>query len=87
MDTVEANLALGFAADPRDYGIAAQILAALGLGPIRLLSNNPKKASNLRRYGVEVAEEVPLILPSHPESAAYLKAKRDKLGHRLALTP
>jgi 3,4-dihydroxy 2-butanone 4-phosphate synthase/GTP cyclohydrolase II len=87
MDTVEANLALGFAADPRDYGIAAQILAALGVGPIRLLTNNPMKASGLQRYGVEVAEELPLILSPHPESTAYLRAKRDKLGHRLALTP
>jgi 3,4-dihydroxy 2-butanone 4-phosphate synthase/GTP cyclohydrolase II len=86
LDTVEANLALGFAADLRDYGIAAQILASLEAGPVRLLSNNPKKAAGLRRYGVDVAEEIPLILPPHPESVAYLNAKRDKLGHRLALT-
>jgi 3,4-dihydroxy 2-butanone 4-phosphate synthase/GTP cyclohydrolase II len=84
LDTVEANAALGFAPDLRDYGVAAQILRALGVGPLRLLSNNPRKADGLRAYGVEVAEELPLRPPPHPENTAYLDAKRDKLGHRLA---
>ncbi|HZC17917.1 MAG TPA: 3,4-dihydroxy-2-butanone-4-phosphate synthase, partial [Caulobacteraceae bacterium] len=84
MDTVEANAALGFADDLRDYGIAAQILKALGVTRPRLLSNNPRKAAGLRAYGVAVAEEVPLILPPNRHNAAYLAAKRDKLGHRLA---
>ncbi len=83
MDTVEANHALGFADDLRDYGIAAQILKSLGLTAIRLLSNNPRKAMGLRSYGVEVREEVPLILQSNVHNHAYLAAKRDKLGHRL----
>ena len=83
MDTVEANTALGFAADLRDYGIAAQILKALGLSSVRLLSNNPRKAAGLTAYGVEVIEEIPLALPANRHNAAYLAAKRDKLGHRL----
>ncbi|MDR3511002.1 MAG: GTP cyclohydrolase II [Caulobacteraceae bacterium] len=84
LDTVEANTALGFADDLRDYAVAAQILKALGAGPARLLSNNPRKAASLRAYGVAVAEELPLILPANRHNAAYLAAKRDKLGHRLA---
>ncbi len=83
LDTVEANTALGFADDLRDYAVAAQILKALGAGPARLLSNNPRKAKGLRAYGVDVAEELPLILPANRHNAAYLAAKRDKLGHRL----
>jgi 3,4-dihydroxy 2-butanone 4-phosphate synthase/GTP cyclohydrolase II len=83
MDTVEANHALGFADDLRDYGIAAQILKALGLTTIRLLSNNPRKAAGLKSYGVEVSEETPLIPQSNVHNHAYLAAKRDKLGHRL----
>jgi 3,4-dihydroxy 2-butanone 4-phosphate synthase/GTP cyclohydrolase II len=82
LDTVEANTALGFAADQRDYGIAAQILKALGLRGVRLLSNNPRKAGGLRTYGVEVSEEVPLVIASNRHNAAYLAAKRDKLGHQ-----
>ena len=83
LDTVEANHALGFADDLRDYAVAAQILKSLGAGPVRLLSNNPRKATSLRAHGVTVAEELPLILPANRHSAAYLAAKRDKLGHRL----
>ena len=86
LDTVEANAALGFADDLRDYAVAAQILKALGCaGPVRLLTNNPRKAASLRAYGVEVADEVPLILPANSHNAAYLAAKRDKLGHRLTV--
>jgi 3,4-dihydroxy 2-butanone 4-phosphate synthase/GTP cyclohydrolase II len=87
LDTVEANAALGFAADLRDYGIAAQILKALGVGQVRLLTNNPRKAAGLRAYGVEVREEVPLALPANRHNAGYLAAKRDKLGHRLMTSP
>jgi 3,4-dihydroxy 2-butanone 4-phosphate synthase/GTP cyclohydrolase II len=83
LDTVEANTALGFAPDQRDYGIAAQILKALGLQQVRLLSNNPRKAGGLRTYGVEVSEEIPLVIASNRHNAAYLAAKRDKLGHQL----
>lgn len=87
LDTVEANTALGFAADQRDYGIAAQILKALGLRQVRLLSNNPRKAGGLRTYGVEVSEEIPLVIASNRHNAAYLAAKRDKLGHQLDADP
>jgi len=84
LDTVEANQALGFADDLRDYATAAQILKALGAGPVRLLSNNPRKAESLRGYGVEVAEELALIMPASAHNIGYLAAKRDKLGHRFA---
>jgi 3,4-dihydroxy 2-butanone 4-phosphate synthase/GTP cyclohydrolase II len=83
MDTVEANHALGFEDDLRDYGVAAQILQTLGLGRVRLLTNNPRKTADLTRYGIEVLEEVPLIAGGNPHNRAYLEAKRDKLGHRL----
>ena len=85
LDTVEANTALGFADDLRDYGVAAQILRSLGLGRIRLLSNNPRKAAGLGAYGVTVDEEVPLVPPANPHNLGYLAAKRDKLGHRLSV--
>jgi 3,4-dihydroxy 2-butanone 4-phosphate synthase/GTP cyclohydrolase II len=87
LDTVEANAALGFCEDSRDYGIAAQILKALGAKAIRLLSNNPRKTAALWRYGIAVVEEVPLHIPANPHNVAYLAAKRDKLGHRLSSTP
>jgi 3,4-dihydroxy 2-butanone 4-phosphate synthase/GTP cyclohydrolase II len=87
LDTVEANAALGFPDDLRDYGAAAQILRALGIGRVRLLTNNPRKAACLRGYGVEVSEEIPLILPANVHNRAYLAAKRDKLGHRLSTAP
>ena len=83
LDTVEANAALGFADDLRDYGIAAQILKALGLRRVRLLTNNPRKSAGLTAGGVAVSEEVPLIPPANPHNLGYLAAKRDKLGHRL----
>jgi 3,4-dihydroxy 2-butanone 4-phosphate synthase/GTP cyclohydrolase II len=84
LDTVEANAALGFADDLRDYAVAAQILKALGLSRVRLLSNNPRKTEGLVAYGIDVAEEVPLVLPANPHNLGYLATKRDKLGHRLA---
>jgi 3,4-dihydroxy 2-butanone 4-phosphate synthase/GTP cyclohydrolase II len=84
LDTVEANAALGLPADQRDYGVAAQILRALGLREVRLLSNNPRKAEGLRAYGVAVREELALAVAANRHNARYLAAKRDKLGHRLA---
>jgi len=84
LDTVEANAALGFPPDLRDYGAAAQIIRALGARRVRLLTNNPRKAAGLGAHGVEVIEEVPLILPANAHNRAYLAAKRDKLGHRLS---
>jgi 3,4-dihydroxy 2-butanone 4-phosphate synthase/GTP cyclohydrolase II len=83
MDTVEANLALGFAADAREWGIGNQILADLGLTTIRLLTNNPKKVSGLEAWGLKVTEQVPIEMAPNDENRRYLAAKRDKLGHRL----
>ena len=82
-DTVDANVALGFAADERDWGIGNQILADLGLSTIRLLTNNPKKVSGLRAYGLHVVEQVPIEVPPNDENRQYLETKRDKLGHAL----
>jgi 3,4-dihydroxy 2-butanone 4-phosphate synthase/GTP cyclohydrolase II len=84
-DTVEANEALGFPADLRDYGIGAQILADLGLTSVRLLTNNPKKLVGLEGYGLHVTEQVPLQGACNPENLKYLKTKKDKLDHRLDL--
>ena len=83
LDTVDANLALGFAADEREWGIGNQILADLGLTTIRLLTNNPKKVSGLQAYGLDVTEQVPIEVQPNDENRRYLAAKRDKLGHRL----
>jgi 3,4-dihydroxy 2-butanone 4-phosphate synthase/GTP cyclohydrolase II len=85
LDTVEANHALGFKADMRDYGIGIQILKDIGLKEIRLLTNNPKKlaAFNLRGFDLTVVDQVPIISPSNTYNAQYLATKRDKLGHRL----
>ena len=83
LDTVEANLQLGFPADARDYGIGNQILADLGLSTIRLLTNNPRKITGIEGYGLRVVEQVPIEVPPNDENRAYLSAKRAKLGHRL----
>jgi 3,4-dihydroxy 2-butanone 4-phosphate synthase / GTP cyclohydrolase II len=85
LDTVEANIALGFAPDLRDYGIGAQILADLGLHSVRLLSNNPKKVVGLESYGIKVVETIPLIIPPTPHSIRYLRTKEKKMGHILGL--
>ncbi len=83
LDTVEANKALGFPADLRDYGIGAQILVDLGVQKIRLLTNNPRKIVGLEGYGLTVVERVPLKVPHNPTNENYLKTKKDKLGHLL----
>ena len=83
MDTVEANEALGFPADRRDYGIGAQILHDLGIRKVRLMTNNPKKIIGLNGYGIEIVERVPLLIPSRKENARYLSTKKEKMGHLL----
>ena len=87
MDTVEANHALGFKADLRDYGIGAQILVDLGLRNLRLLTNNPTKRAGIDGYGLQVVERVSLEVPANPENRKYLSTKRDKLGHLLTSLP
>ncbi len=83
LDTVEANVALGFKPDLRDYGLGAQVLADLGLRRVRLLTNNPKKMAGLQGYGLEIVEQVPLVAaPSEPREK-YMDTKRDKMGHIL----
>ncbi len=82
-DTVEANEALGFKADLRDYGLGAQILADLGVSKMRLITNNPKKVVGLSSYGLEIVERVPIEVPSNAKNAGYLETKRVKLGHLL----
>jgi 3,4-dihydroxy 2-butanone 4-phosphate synthase/GTP cyclohydrolase II len=83
MDTVEANQALGFPADLREYGLGAQILHYLGVRRMRLLTNNPKKIAGLGGYGLEVVDQVPLTTEPNPSNVKYLRTKREKLGHLL----
>ncbi len=83
LDTVEANQELGFAADLRDYGLGAQILADLGVRKLELITNNPKKVAGLSGYGLEICERVPLAMKPHKENCCYLNTKRTKLGHML----
>jgi 3,4-dihydroxy 2-butanone 4-phosphate synthase/GTP cyclohydrolase II len=85
LDTVEANLSLGFPSDLRDYGIGAQILADLGLHEIRLLTNNPKKVIGLEGYGLKVIETLPIIATPNPYNRGYLETKQKKLGHLLEI--
>lgn len=82
-DTVEANEKLGFPPDLREYGIGAQILRDLGVGKIKLMTNNPRKIRGLQGYGLEVVERVPIQMPANEDNARYLAAKRSKLGHFL----
>ncbi|MFE2040716.1 GTP cyclohydrolase II [Streptomyces sp. NPDC059477] len=83
LDTVEANLALGLPVDARDYGVAAEILRDLGVRSVRLLSNNPRKREALVRHGVQVAEQVPLLIPPSESNITYLRTKRERLDHHL----
>ncbi len=83
LDTVEANIELGFPADMRDYGIGNQILADLGLSSIRILTNNPKKIIGIEGFGLSVVEQVPIEVPPNAENRRYLETKKAKLGHRL----
>lgn len=83
MDTVEANLALGFAEDLRDYGIGAQILSDLGVKKVKLMTNNPLKLSGLTGYGIEIVSRVPIQLNHNERNELYLKIKKDKMGHML----
>ncbi|WEK33758.1 MAG: bifunctional 3,4-dihydroxy-2-butanone-4-phosphate synthase/GTP cyclohydrolase II [Candidatus Pseudobacter hemicellulosilyticus] len=83
LDTVEANLHLGFPMDKRDYGIGAQMLRYLGITKLRLMSNNPKKRAGLLGYGLEVVESVPIEIEPNPHNERYLQTKRDKLGHTI----
>ncbi|HOS73005.1 MAG TPA: bifunctional 3,4-dihydroxy-2-butanone-4-phosphate synthase/GTP cyclohydrolase II [Bacteroidales bacterium] len=83
MDTVQANLKLGFAEDERDYGVGASIMRALGLGKIKLISNNPVKRAGLEGYGIKIVETIPLIIESNPHNEFYLQTKEKKMGHNL----
>ncbi len=83
LDTVEANLRLGYAADAREYGIGSQILADLGLTTIRILTNNPKKISGIAGFGLSVVSQEPIEVEANDENRRYLETKRDKLGHTL----
>jgi len=87
LDTVEANESLGFRPDLRDYGIGAQILSDLGVGKIRLLTNNPKKVVGLHGYGLDIVERVPLEIDPNTVNQRYLQTKRDKLGHLILIDP
>jgi 3,4-dihydroxy 2-butanone 4-phosphate synthase / GTP cyclohydrolase II len=83
MDTVEANIQLGFDMDERDYGVGAQILRDLGISKIRLMTNNPKKRVGLMGYGLEIVDNVPIEIAANPHNENYLRTKRDKLGHSI----
>ncbi len=84
MDTVQANLQLGFGEDERDYGVGASIMRDLGLGKVRLISNNPVKRAGLEGYGIQIVETIPLIIESNPHNKFYLETKANKMGHNLS---
>jgi len=83
MDTVQANLKLGFGEDERDYGVGASIMRELGLGKVRLISNNPVKRAGLEGYGIKIVETIPLVIPPNPYNEFYLETKASKMGHTL----
>jgi len=85
LDTVEANIELGFESDERDYGVGAQILRDLGVSKMRLMTNNPKKRAGLIGYGLEITEVVAIEMESNQHNLAYLQTKRDKLGHDIRM--
>jgi 3,4-dihydroxy 2-butanone 4-phosphate synthase / GTP cyclohydrolase II len=82
-DTVEANLELGFKPDQRDYGVGAQIIRDLNISKIKLISNNPKKRAGLTGYGIEIVDNIAIEIESNIHNEAYLRSKRDKLGHNI----
>ncbi len=84
MDTVQANLKLGFGEDERDYGVGASIMRELGLGKVRLISNNPVKRAGLEGYGIKIVETIPLVIESNPHNQFYLETKANKMGHDLS---
>jgi 3,4-dihydroxy 2-butanone 4-phosphate synthase/GTP cyclohydrolase II len=86
LDTVEANLSLGFKADQRDYGVGAQILADLGIHNMRLMTNNPKKMSGLASYGLTITEQLPITTEPNPHNRRYLQTKQKKMGHLLKVS-
>jgi 3,4-dihydroxy 2-butanone 4-phosphate synthase/GTP cyclohydrolase II len=83
LDTVQANLKLGFGEDERDYGVGASIMRELGLGKVRLISNNPVKRAGLEGYGIKIVETIPLVIESNPHNKFYLETKANKMGHDL----
>lgn len=83
MDTVEANLHLGFQMDQRDYGVGAQMLRHLGITKLRLMTNNPKKRVGLIGYGLEIVENIPIEICPNKHNEKYLQTKRDKMGHEI----
>jgi 3,4-dihydroxy 2-butanone 4-phosphate synthase/GTP cyclohydrolase II len=83
MDTVQANLKLGFGEDERDYGVGASIMRELGLGKVKLISNNPVKRAGLEGYGIKIVETIPLVIESNPHNKFYLETKANKMGHDL----
>jgi len=84
MDTVQANIKLGFGEDERDYGVGASIMRELGLGKVRLISNNPVKRAGLEGYGIQIVETIPLVIESNPHNQFYLETKANKMGHDLS---
>jgi 3,4-dihydroxy 2-butanone 4-phosphate synthase/GTP cyclohydrolase II len=85
LDTVEANEALGFKPDPRDYGLGAQILLEVGVQKMKLITNNPQKRVGLESYGLEIVERIPIEIIPNENNEKYLKTKRDKLGHLILM--
>ncbi len=83
IDTVDANIHLGFDPDERDYGVGAQILCSLGIKKMRLLTNNPVKRVGLEGYGLQVVESIPIVIKPNPFNEAYMRTKRDRMGHSL----